>query len=271
MVSSREDTNSQRNTKNVFAILGDSVSWWHKKSKMGTSFFQFKQFTIHQNRCSMKVTTDSCLFGAWVAERINNETPVKNILDIGSGTGLLSLILAQKSTAGIDGIELQQKDYLQSCENIIASRWHDRINMIHTDAINYQFTKKYDVIISNPPFYENDLKSEAKGKNIAHHDDGLTLENLVNIIVKNLSSEGKFYLLLPEKRKADLLETIGSSALFINHIVEVHQTEKHSAFRIIAEGSFTKANLPEAKITIKEDGVYSSTFVRLLKDYYLHL
>lgn len=219
----------------------------------------------------MKVTTDSCLFGAWVAEKIKDDTTVKNILDIGSGTGLLSLMLAQQTAANIDGIELQEKDFLQSLENVNASPWKHKVNMIHADATNYLFHKKYDVIISNPPFYENDLKGNASSKNIAHHDEGLTLKSLISIIKENLPATGKFYLLLPIKRIDDLLETLANTGLFINHTTTVHQTEKHNIFRIMVEGSLKEIKSAEQNIIIKENGVYSIKFSLLLKDYYLAL
>ena len=238
---------------------------------MGASFFQFKQFTIHQDRCSMKVTTDSCLFGSWVADRIKDDSSIENILDIGSGTGLLSLMLAQKTAATIDGIELQEKDHRQSLENIDASPWKEKVNMIHADATQFLFNKKYDVIISNPPFYENDLKGETRGKNIAHHDEGLTLENLISIIGQNLSEDGKFYLLLPSKRKNDLAGILDNTGLYINHITYVHQTEKHDAFRMMVEGSFKSNDLQQENIVIRNGDNYSDAFINLLKEYYLYL
>ncbi len=238
---------------------------------MSNTYFQFKQFTIHQQHCSIKVTTDSCLFGAWVAKRLQNNHAVKNILDIGSGTGLLSLMLAQQSSATIDGIELQEKDYLQSLENVAASQWKDRINIIHADVRHYCFDKKFEVIISNPPFYETDLRSSNTNKNIAHHSEGLTLDTLCRIIQQQLSPQGIFYLLLPAIRNKALHGALLKTRLFINQVTFVHQTENHSAFRIMVEGSFSEGQQPAGKMMIKEKGVYSAAFVQLLKDYYLHL
>jgi tRNA1Val (adenine37-N6)-methyltransferase len=220
----------------------------------------------------MKVTTDACLFGAWAADRIKNNQSIKNILDIGSGTGLLSLMLAQKSSATIDGIEIQEKDYLQSLENIAASSWEDRIHIYHGDAEKFSFNKKYNSIISNPPFYENDLKSFRVAKNIAHHNLGLNLKTLIHIVLQHLHSDGKFFLLLSEKRKKELFKFLADEKLYCNHFVEVHQTEKHiHPFRIMAEISFEKTNMLSEKILIKENENYSAVFSSLLKDYYLTL
>ncbi|HEX5652644.1 MAG TPA: methyltransferase, partial [Chitinophagaceae bacterium] len=131
---------------------------------MANSWFRFKQFTIHQDRCAMKVTTDACLFGAWVTEQILNAdklTPIteaRKILDIGTGSGLLALMLAQQTAHSIDALEIDQQAFEQARENIQASSWPDSIAMIHADARTFQPEFHYDIIISNPPFYEKELK-----------------------------------------------------------------------------------------------------------------
>ncbi|MGB3005267.1 MAG: methyltransferase, partial [Chitinophagaceae bacterium] len=163
---------------------------------MSNSFFQFKQFTIHQDKCAMKVTTDSCLFGAWAAEQVHNlEIEVNNILDIGTGTGLLSLMLAQNCNAAIDAIEIDKQTATQATENVQVSPFSEKIKIHFADVHQFGFEKKYNIIISNPPFYENELKSEYKKKNIAHHNEGLLLKDLLTIIHKQLLPSGSFYLL----------------------------------------------------------------------------
>ena len=108
----------------------------------------------------MKVCTDSCLFGAWIADKIEQKIIVpKNILDIGSGTGLLSLMIAQKTNAQIDGVEIDENSYQQSEDNFIESPWNKHLHAFHADIKNWNSGLKYDLIISNPPFYENDLKA----------------------------------------------------------------------------------------------------------------
>src|SRR5262245_3491214 len=130
---------------------------------MANNYFQFKQFTIHQDRCAMKVTTDSCLFGAWVASRESaaRSSPGtrRRILDIGGGTGLLALMLAQRTNAFIDSIEIDKDAFQQAEENVKASPWSDRISLYHGDAREFSFQHKYQTIICNPPFYEKELKS----------------------------------------------------------------------------------------------------------------
>ncbi len=219
----------------------------------------------------MKVTTDSCLFGAWVAHHIRNMDPAKNILDIGSGSGLLSLMIAQQTHASIEGIEIQQEDYRQSIDNIANSPFANRITLHQANAIQFHYNKRYDVIVSNPPFYENDLKGSIAGKNIAHHDAGLKLPELLSLIARQLTADGAFFLLLPQKRLADLKPLMGKNHLFINEITAVHQTENHDAFRIMLRGSFLKSKSDACSIVIKEGTDYSAVFTRLLKDYYLYL
>ena len=149
----------------------------------------------------MKVTTDGCLFGAWCAEEIQN-TKVKsqNALDIGSGTGLLSLLMAQKNAIKIDAIELVKEAAEQATENVASSPWKENINVIQADILEWNTANKYDVIISNPPFYESELRSGKTTKNIAHHDEGLKLDDLFRFIKHHLTNDGIFFLLLPAKR-----------------------------------------------------------------------
>src|SRR6185369_1848613 len=121
---------------------------------MSNSYFQFKQFTIHQDRCAMKVTTDACLFGAWVAEKVKSQkSKIKNLLDIGTGTGLLSLMYSQKnSNCTIDAIEINEEAYEQAKENVAASPFAEQVHVMKGDVRTFLLDKKYDLIISNPPF-----------------------------------------------------------------------------------------------------------------------
>jgi tRNA1Val (adenine37-N6)-methyltransferase len=167
---------------------------------MANTHFQFKQFIVHQDKAAMKVTTDSCLFGGWVAEELSAEKDEgKNILDIGTGTGLLSLMLAQKTSGDIDALEIDKEAYEQAIANVSSSPWKERIRVMLQDASSFLSKKKYNTIISNPPFYENELKSPDSKRNIAHHS-GLSLNHLLSVVKENLEERGTFYLLLPYKR-----------------------------------------------------------------------
>ena len=243
---------------------------------MANSYFQFKQFTIHQDRCAMKVTTDGCLFGAWVAEQVKSENKeVKKLLDIGTGTGLLSLMVAQKTNFLIDAIEIDNQAFEQAKENSNGSPWRERINIIHADAKEFSFTKKFDVIISNPPFYENELRSGNSKKNKAHHDDGLLLNDLLAIIKKNLQPAGEFYLLIPYKRNEEIDTTIKDNNLTISHKLLARQSTQHNYFRVVIKGEHLREkqnNYATTEIAIRnEKNEYTPEFIHLLKDYYLYL
>ncbi|MBL7745377.1 MAG: methyltransferase [Chitinophagaceae bacterium] len=245
---------------------------------MANSYFRFKQFTIHQDRCAMKVTTDACLFGAWAAEKAGNQKPgTGSILDIGTGTGLLSLMLAQKINAYIDAVEIDKEAAEQAAENVIATPWKERINIITGDVMNENVlpAKKYDSIISNPPFYENELTSENNRKNIAHHNEGLLLHELLNVIKRKLDTNGRFYLLLPYKRLTEAALLIQKHQLAAIHIAFVKQSTQHDHFRIIVEGKHAVSNdtlYTKSEISVWNDQQqYTPEFIELLKEYYLYL
>ena len=243
---------------------------------MANSYFKFKQFTIQQDRCAMKVTTDGCLFGAWAGnEVISLRSEIKWVLDIGTGTGLLALILAQKNEMRIDAIEIDKDAFEQATENIAASPWADRIKIIRGDVKNFLFPHKYDVIISNPPFYENELKADDKKKNIAHHGDELSLVELLAVIKNNLSSGGIFYLLLPYKRNEEIKKLLFENDLTVSSLVFVKQSHNHDYFRIMLAGKIKTAAANETMIEemaiTDEYGQYTARFKTLLGDYYLNL
>lgn len=225
----------------------------------------------------MKVTTDACLFGAWVAEENKGEKlKIKNVLDIGTGTGLLSLIFIQKNNSSIiDAIEIEEQACEQAKENVYASIFKDKINVIHEDVKTFPFSKKYDVIISNPPFYEKEITSTNERKNIAHHQSGLLLEELITIIKENLSVDGYFFLLLPFKRNEEIKKILFKQDLSVLKIVFVKQSTKHDYFRLMIKGKLTQKDQPETmidEIPIWNDRQqYTEEFKELLKDYYLHL
>lgn len=243
---------------------------------MSNSYFQFKKFTVHQDKCAMKVTTDSCLFGGFVADRINNSAlSINNCLDVGAGTGLLSLMLSQKNDCFIDAIEIDSIAAEQATANIAASPFAKKINILQADVRKFLFEKKYDLIISNPPFYEKELKGDNEKRNIAHHSEELLLTDLLTIIKDNLSTSGKFCLLLPFKRDTEIKALLASGNFQIETITYIRQTVKHDYFRMIVSGKY-RAETPEETIleemAIKDEkGNYTSELVVLLKDYYLHL
>jgi len=224
----------------------------------------------------MKVTTDACLFGGSLPPAPFQEEGVCSLLDIGTGTGLLALMYAQKDpTAKIDAIEIDKETAEQAKENIEASPWVNRINIINADARNFQFQNKYDLIISNPPFYESELRSSDAQKNIAQHGEELLFKELLNIIKANLKPDGLFYLLLPNKRITEALFLIEKNKLNVTHMTMVRQSVNHNVFRIIVCGKHSyndNSDYKKDEIAIwDERQQYTANFKELLKDYYLHL
>lgn len=240
---------------------------------MANNFFRFKHFNINQDKCAMKVTTDACLFGAWCAEEIKiQNSKNKIVLDIGTGTGLLSLMIAQQNQIIIDAIEIDQDAATQATENCSLSKFKDSINIIHSDVLLHERTD-YDYIISNPPFYENELKSSLEIKNIAHHSSNLKWEYLFAILQSKINDNGIFFLLLPMKRIKDIEILLNKNQLFIIKQVFVRQTFNHQPFRLMLMGSKKRSEqLNEYEIAIMNDqNQYTPEFTRLLKDYYLYL
>lgn len=189
-------------------------------------------------------------------------------LDIGTGTGLLSLMLAQKSDGWIDAIDINSSAAQQAEENIQASKWKDQITVHAINILEWK-SEPYDLIISNPPFYENDLKSPDTDRNLALHDSGLTLVTLFEQVARLLQPHGRFALLLPAHRRTEAMDLAKQYDWIATETLEVCQTEKHTPFRVMFwfEKSVTASE--ERIIRIKENGAYSEAFVDFLKDYYL--
>ena len=222
----------------------------------------------------MKVTTDGCLFGAWVAHTLQKEKETfSTALDIGAGTGLLSLMAAQKNEIEIDAVEIDSGAAAQVRQNFELSPWAQRLHVIEGDINTVTLRKEYDCIFSNPPFYENELASPDAKRNLAHHSGQLTLEQLFSVIQQKLSADGTYFLLLPYKRKSEIERFLGNAGLYVYTMVEVHPSVIHAPFRLLLKGS-KKETLQKEKETfyIKDEaGQYTTAFVQLLKDYFLYL
>lgn len=214
------------------------------------------------------------MFGAWCADEIQkSKEAIKKVLDIGCGTGLLSLMITQKNDIDIDAIEIDKAAAEQAAENIAASEWKENISVINKDVLQWQPIIVYDCIVSNPPFYESELRSDKKGKNIAHHDEGLKLEELFRFVQQSLSQNVKFFLLLPAKRERDVAELMKQAGFHLQQLVVVKQSNNHSPFRLMLEAGFNPmSNIAKKEISIKdEENKYTNDFIGLLKDYYLYL
>jgi len=237
---------------------------------MSNSWFQFKKFRIDQGNCAMKITTDACIQGAW--------TPilptVRNVLDIGAGTGLLSLMLAQRNAdIIIDAVELNPAAASQAAQNINISPWADRINIICKDIAHFESKQPYDLIICNPPFFANSLLSPTHSKNLARHNVSLTSQQLLNIATSLLSEKGKLSLLLPYTEYLDWRKTALQCELYEAEILNIRHRPSAPVKRVVTILTPMFVDTPTInELTIQNiDGEYTDEFKKLLADFYLNL
>jgi len=166
---------------------------------MANNYFTFKQFTIYQDKCSFKVGTDGVLLGACA-----DVSGAKNILDIGTGTGLLALMLAQRCYAEIVAIEPDRDSFEQASGNVRSGKWNDRIKVVNTDLQNYDpGTVKFDLIVSNPPYFTDSLKNPDPRKAASRHNDTLSSGEILRSVSRLLSDKGKLQIILPYVGFAD--------------------------------------------------------------------
>jgi len=235
---------------------------------MPNTYFKFKEFSVHQDRCAMKVTTDACILGAWFAAKLRDYTYV---LDLGAGTGLLTLMLAQKLKSEFHAIEIDLESFRQLKENIDHCNWKDKCRIMIGDARTYRFPVRYDFIISNPPFYEHQLESPDGRINLARHSKDLGLDELLDILHKDLTEDGSAGLLLPWTRESECIEKAAARGFHLSEVLRVRQTPEHGYFRSILHLTrFKSEPVVENALTIKDGrNEYTQEFHELLKDYYL--
>lgn len=233
---------------------------------MPSTFFQFKQFTVHQELCGMKVCTDACIFGA--AIEVEKHT---NILDIGTGTGLLTLMMAQRNpSAQFTAIELDQSAALQAQHNFKASPYASKISLINSSIQDFQAESRFDLIVSNPPFFKNSLQTSNTKRNNALHHSTLTFSELAKSVVNLLSPDGFFWVLLPPREMADFIRVAAPLLPFSEISWQVRHDATKPIIREIARLSkrpFEKKQAQDLHIYFNKK--YSSDFANLLKDYYI--
>ena len=238
---------------------------------MANNYFQFKEFTILQEVCAMKVCTDSCLFGAWVTNAIK-ENAANNILDIGTGTGLLSLMLAQQyPTTNYHCIEIDNGASIEAKLNFDNSKWGKQFQVFNQDFKSYKATVKYDLIICNPPFYNNQLVSPDNKRNAAMHSSEFSLEELFIQSSKLIADNGQLACLIPYNRTAETLNIMADTGWFVEKVAYVKQTNDHDFFRTMLLCKKTPQTIDESVISIKNNQQYTNEFIDLLRAYYLFL
>lgn len=219
----------------------------------------------------MKVTTDGCLFGAWAAHQLAAAMG-KKALDIGTGSGLLSLMVAQKADVFIDAVELEPSAAAQAIDNIAASPWKSKIRVYQENILDF-CGGPFDFIFSNPPFYEKEITANSTEKNIAHHSEGLRLEELLYKAASLLVPKGDLLLMLPYKRLQAIHKLLHGQKWYLLRQVVVHPSPAHAPFRLLMHVSKQdKFETKNETLFVKEsNGQYTTSFTALLKDYYLYL
>lgn len=237
---------------------------------MPNNHFQFKQFRIDQTLSGMKVTTDACLFGAWVANKLKNNSQPDRILDIGTGTGLLSLMIAQANkSCNIEAIDINESAFTESSSNFLNSLWSDRLTCFHR-SLQEHISTPYDIIVCNPPFFSGNQLGTNQAKNEAVHAFLLSEEELLEGISQLLSNDGTCYILYPEKEMSSFLSLSDTSGFELKSLVTVRNKKQSQTFRVMAELKRKCDLIEKSEIFIREsDGKYTNPFWELLQDYYL--
>lgn len=215
----------------------------------------------------MKVGTDGTLLGAWT-----DITGVKSVLDIGTGTGLVALMLAQRSQAHIDAVEIDAEAGIQAQENVARSPWRDRIQVYQGSVQDYATTcsKQYDLIVSNPPFFDNASKASQKARTVARHSDSLRQLDLLQVAEQLLDENGRLAVIYPTEPAQLFQEKAENFSLFCHRKLSVKPTLARQTKRILLELGKHQLSSQENSLTIEATkGVYTPEFISLIKDFYL--
>jgi tRNA1Val (adenine37-N6)-methyltransferase len=234
---------------------------------MANNHFIFKQFTIIQGKSAFKVGTDGVLLGA--SADISN---VRNILDIGSGTGLISLMLAQRCDAAITAIEPDYESFLQTCENVSSSPWQQRIKVIHTSFQNLDQNKgRFDMIVTNPPFFIDSLKNPDPRKSAARHTESLSAEEILQGALKFLNEDGNLQLILPYVEGNIFIAKANKYGFYCNSIIKIKPVPSSEIRRLILRFSRIQKKPVERFLTIEHGKRHEFTeeYVNLTKEFYL--
>ena len=235
----------------------------------GNKYFQFKQFRIVQEQSAMKVGVDGVLLGAWA-----DVQGAKRILDIGSGTGMIALMMAQRNpTAIIDAVEIELEAFHESLFNVQQSPWSERINI---ECCSFQelakgSSLKYDLIVSNPPYFDNGVKSPLESRAQARHSDGLPLSELILGVACLLKINGKAALVLAAESLKELQQLVELNGLYISHICNVKPNPQKPVFRILVEISNSECVVQQEELMIEFENHFDYTpeYRELTKEFYL--
>ncbi len=235
---------------------------------MKSNIFQFKQFSIQQNISAMKVGTDGVLLGAWA-----NCQSAKKVLDIGTGTGLIAIMLAQRCNALIHAIEINKNAYTEAKVNANNCKWSNRISVQHISLQEFEKTcnAKYDLIVSNPPFFENSQPSTLAERNLARHTITLNCTELMLFANQHLTEQGLFSVIIPYSLLEEYTETAKQNNLFVKRQTNIKPTPTKNTKRVLLELSKQKIQYQPETIILEEFGrhQYSHEYKKLTSDFYI--
>jgi len=233
--------------------------------------FQFKQFQIEQNKCAMKIGTDAVLLGAWV----NVESKPFSILDIGTGTGIIALMLAQRSFAdAIEAIEIDADAFEQAAENFENSPWGDRLFCFHASFLEFvdEVDEEYDLIVSNPPFYTENYKTDNVQRDLARFQDALPFEHLLYGVSKLLSDNGEASFIIPFKEESNFIALAKKFHLFPKRVMRVKGTHASEIKRSMLCFTRRRVSIETSEIVIETARhQYTEDYIALTKDFYLKM
>ena len=231
------------------------------------SIFKFKQFQVNQKNSAMKIGTDSMLLGALVAVESKKEA-----LDIGTGTGVLSLMIAQRnSSLQITALEIESNAFIEAQQNIFDSPFQNQIRVLNVDFLQFKPTKKFDLIFSNPPYFENASKSESETKNLARHDDNLPLNLLFEKVSEILQDDGDFWIILPHKTLDNYKDLALEFGLKLNAVFQIYGKENQMIRKIGVFSHQLKISTQTDLVIRCEKGNYTSQYKALTKDYHFNV
>jgi tRNA1Val (adenine37-N6)-methyltransferase len=229
--------------------------------------FQFKKFAINHDRCSMKVSTDAVLLGSWV-----DAGKSKIILDVGTGSGIIALMLAQRTNHAvqIDAIEVEDEDVSQAKENILFSPWPNKIFAFKTSFQNFEPALKYDLIVSNPPYFINSLLPPSPNRQRSRHTEQLTFEELIAHSIRLLNPTGMLAVILPFQEGNDFKQLALENKLYVTRQLAFYSRKEKPQERWLFEFGFEQVKPKEEKLILYEAGnMKSNDYINLTKDFYL--
>lgn len=237
---------------------------------MSKQAFAFKKFTVRQDRSAHKVGTDAVILGSWAYT-----DDAHTILDIGTGTGIIALMMAQKSNAVIDAVDIEESSYGEAKENFTRSPWSERLHAFHASFQNFAAAshKKYDLVITNPPYFVDSYKAPDEERNNARHNDVLPFTDLIDGVKKILSLQGYFYIILPTKEALDFTLLATKNGLFLNRLLKVKtKSTSDTDKRRVMLFTFNNSGYKEETISIEHDDhhEYTAEYKAMTKQFYLH-